>query len=504
MTSKQRLVIVGNGMAGGRLVEEVVARGGGDLYQIAVFGAEPYGNYNRILLSSVLSGKHDPSDIFINPPSWYEQNGVRLHIGVKAGWIDRLSKKVYAQGGLVEPYDKLVIATGSTPLVPSLDGLYSDAGTFKPGVFVFRTLDDCDAIIRHAANCHKVAVIGGGLLGLEAARGLLSRGLEVHVVHLMPSLMETQLDAAAGALLAQTLQRVGVNVHLQKMSTAVLGNEHVTGLAFKDGSVMDCDMVVIAAGIQPNVDLARQAGLTVQRGIVVHDDLSCRNDPDIYAIGECAQHRGRTYGLVAPLWEQVRVLADRLTGRDHQAVYKGSMVATKLKVMDVELAVMGEKEPRDERDEVVTYVEPSRGVYKKLIVRDDRLVGAILLGDGLTAPRVLQAFDRGEVVPESRAALLFPTLWAGNAINVADLPDTALVCNCHGVSKGRIVAAAKAGYHSLEAVCDATRAGTGCGSCKREVQNLLQLINGSPDHGSPVACNGATAYAMLSNMPRAI
>jgi nitrite reductase (NADH) large subunit len=475
MTQKQRLVVVGNGMAGARLVEEVLARQGSNRFEMVVFGDEPYGNYNRILLSSVLAGTHNPQDIFINPLNWYKENGVRLHLSNRVRMIDRGAKVVYGSDDVVEPYDRLVIATGSSPFVPPMENLYESCGRYKAGVFVFRTLDDCEEIIKYSACARKAAVIGGGLLGLEAARGLLQRSLEVHVVHLMPHPMDVQLDPPAGTVLKETLERLGVHLHLEKMTTRVLGDGSVSGLAFKDGSSLDCDMVVISAGIRPNVALAKQAGIAVERGIVVSDDLSCSNDPDIYAIGECAQHRGQVYGLVAPVWEQAQSLADRLTNRNSQAIYQGSRVSTKLKVMGVELAVMGEKEARHENDEVVTYAEPSRGVYKKLIVRNGRLAGAILLGDGKTAPRLLQVFDRGEVLPENRAELLFPLAEESKAINVADLPDTAQICNCNGVSKGKIIAAVKAGQRSLKMLCDATRAGTGCGGCLPQVKDLLEL-----------------------------
>ncbi|MGH9763192.1 MAG: NAD(P)/FAD-dependent oxidoreductase, partial [Blastocatellia bacterium] len=342
--------------------------------------------------------------IFINPLAWYHDNSIKLHAGVRVNRIDRESKRVYGvsrphqpygEDGIVERYDKLVVATGSSALLPPIDGLRTETGAFRDGVFVFRTLEDCDQIVSYGRRVRKAAVIGGGLLGLEAARGLLNQGLEVHVVHLMGHLMEVQLDPHAGSILKGTLEKMGVHVHLEKSTTAILGDSSVTGLAFKDGSTLDCDMVVISAGIKPNVDVARQAGLAVERGIVVGDDMSCPVDPDVFAVGECAQHRGRVYGLVAPLWEQAQVLADRLTDRNPTAAYVGSKVSTKLKVMGVELAVIGEKEPACETDEVITYAEPSRGVYKKLIIGDGKLKGAILLGDGLSAPSLLQAFDRG-------------------------------------------------------------------------------------------------------------
>jgi nitrite reductase (NADH) large subunit len=477
MASKQRLVVIGNGMAGARFVEEVIARDGRNRFDITVFGDEPYGNYNRILLSSVLAGTHQPADIFINPLAWYGENGVKLHLGVRAGWIDRLGKTVHAPGGIVEPYDVLVLATGSSPFIPPMAGVFQDDGTMKSGVFAFRTLDDCEKIASRAAQSKKAVVIGGGLLGLEAARGLLSRGLEVHVVHLVAYLMEMQLDPQAGAILRQTMEKMGLRVHLEKAATAVLGDGQMTSVGFKDGSTLDCDMLVISTGVRPNVEIAKHCGLAVERAIVVGDDLSTRNDPSIYAIGECAQHRGKTYGLVAPLWDQARVLAERLTGRNPKALYLGSKVSTKLKVMGVDMTVMGEKDPKGEQDEVVHYMEPSRGVYRKLIIRGGRLAGAILLGDGLAAPDVLRAFDRGDVLPENRAELLFPAFSTGKALSVADMPESAQVCNCNGVSKGHIAAAVKQGCRTLKAVMEATRAGTGCGSCKPEVKAVLEYAS---------------------------
>lgn len=471
-----RLVVVGNGMVGARVVEELLARRAG-AWEIAMFGDEPYGNYNRILLSSVLAGSHREQDIVINPMSWYAEHGVRLHAGVRATAIDRARRVVIGDGGVEEPYDALVLATGSTPFIPAVDGLRTLDGGLVPGVFAFRTLDDTRAMLDHAARVRSAAVIGGGLLGLEAARGLLERGLTVHVVHLMPHLMEQQLDPRAGALLKRTLERMGVEVHLEKRTTAVLGDGRSgpEGLAFADGSSLSCDMVVISAGIRPNTKLAHDAGLTVRRGVVVRDDMSTLDDPHVFAVGECAEHAGQVYGLVAPLWEQAQVLAERLSGRRPDARYAGSSVSTKLKVMGVELAVMGEVEPRHADDEVVSYAEPSRGVYKKLVVRDGRLAGAILLGDTAVAPTLLRAFHGGAELPENRGELLFPGSAAELPQSAADLPDDAQVCNCNGVSKGKIVSAIASGCRSLEVLCDRTRAGRGCGSCKATVKELLEL-----------------------------
>ena len=475
MAEKKKLVVVGNGMAGARFVEEVLALGGQDQYDITVFGEEPYGNYNRILLSGVLSGTHDAKDIFINPISWYERNDITLHAGVRVIGIDRKSKMAYGAGGLLVPYDKLVIATGSSPFIPMMDGLYSDDGALRNGIFPFRTLDDCNEMVEYSAHAGRATVIGGGLLGLEAARGLMNRGMEVDVVHLTSYIMDQQLDPSSGDMLKALLEDMGVRFHLEKLTTTVHGNGKVTGVSFRDGDSLDCEMLVISAGIRPNIDLARMSGLNIRHGILVNDDLSCRNDRDIYAVGECAEHRNKTYGLVAPLWEQARTLAERLTNDKSSATYTGSKVSTKLKVMGIELAVAGDKEPVNDDDEVVSYVEPNRGVYKKVIIRDGKVAGAILLGDGSTAPRLLQAFDRGETLPQNRAELLFPLSGEAPALDLADLPDDAQVCNCNGVSKSKIVSAVDAGCRSLKAVCDATKAGTGCGSCIPQVQAVLEL-----------------------------
>lgn len=475
MSGTQKLVVIGNGMAGARFVEEVLAKGGGEQFEVTMFGDEPYGNYNRILLSGVLAGTHSDADIYINPLDWYERNNVNLRARVRAIGIDRLSKTVYATGGHLVPYDKLVLATGSLPYMPPIGGLLSDDGVLLNGVFAFRTLDDCVQMINHSANAKRAVVIGGGLLGLEAARGLMTRGLEVHVVHLAKHLMETQLDAQSGDLLRETLEEMGVTFHLEKLTTRITGDSHVTGIEFKDGSKINCDMVVVSAGIRPNVDVAKLSGLNVRRGILVKDDLSCRNDPNIYALGECIEHRNATYGLVAPAWEQASILAGRLTLTESHVRYQGSRVSTKLKVMGVELAVAGSKDAVEENDEVVTYVEPRRGIYKKLIVRDGHIAGAILLGDGTTAPRLLQAFDRDEKLPDDRAELLFPIMTESLVTDVAVLPDETQICNCNGVTKGAIIDAVNAGNRSFKSVCDATRAGTGCGSCKSQVEAVLEF-----------------------------
>lgn len=541
MSAKQRLVVVGNGMAGARFVEDVLARGGRDAFTVTVFGDEPHGNYNRILLSGVLAGTHRSSDIFINPLAWYADNGVRLHAGYRVDAIDVRQKQVSAAGirapssaglqacdrgaeaprhdcgtvlsgtGLIPPrivesYDALVLATGSSGMVPPIEGLRTAAGTLKDGVHVFRTLDDCNAILARAETAKRAVVIGGGLLGLEAAKGLLNRGLDVHVLHLMSHVMETQLDAAAGSILGRQLEQMGMRLHVNRTAAAILGNGHVTGVAVtppRNGrpqpigglldsgdddanavqtSVVECDLVIVAAGIRPNADLAIQAGLDVERGIVVGDDLCCRPTKDIYAIGECAQHRGRLYGLVAPVWEQAQVLADRLTGRNPRALYLGSNTSTKLKVAGVELAAMGAKEPLEDDDEVVSYAEPSRGVYKKLVVRNDRLIGAIVVGDGAIVPALVQAFRESKKLAERRAQLLFPAVNRDVTPAAPDqIPDATQICDCNAVTKAQIVEAVLGGARSLQAVSELTRACTGCGTCRPQVQMIVELAaRGAP------------------------
>ncbi|MBV8833431.1 MAG: NAD(P)/FAD-dependent oxidoreductase [Acidobacteriaceae bacterium] len=483
---KKQLVVIGNGMAGARAVEEILARGGHRLFDITMFGDEPYGNYNRILLSNVLNGTQQAAEIFLNPLEWYRENGITLHVGVYAESILRKAKCVLGADGSIEPYDKLIIATGSRSHVPSIEGVTLPDGQDKPGVFVFRTLDDCREIAEYAKGCRgRAAVIGGGLLGLEAARGLQNYGVQVDVIHRGQYLMNQQLDAQAGAILKSTMEQMDIGVLLGRNTTTVLGDERVTGLRFADGSVLQCDMVVMAAGIKANVEIAQRCGLSVQRAIVVDNQMRSVSDSEIYVVGECAQHRGHVYGLVAPLWEQAKILADHITGRDVNAAYHGSKVATKLKVMGVEMAAMGVTEPVEERDEIVQFTEPKKGTYKKLIIRDGRLVGAILLGDISKAAYLMQVFDRGTPLPEERLSLLFDIGAPSNKVSIGEMPPDMQVCNCNGVTKGTILACVKAGKRSPKAVMDSTRAGLGCGSCKSVVSEIVEFACGGEVDDDP-------------------
>lgn len=487
---KKKLVVIGNGMAGARVVEEILKRKA-DGFDIVMFGAESYGNYNRILLSNVLNQTQEDTEIFINSLNWYRDNNIRLYAGVKAVRIDREKKlvmglalpkdmdpysssEVPASGlsFLEESYDKVIIATGSRPFVPPLDGFG------QPGTFLFRTLDDCYKIANYAKNCRKAAVIGGGLLGLEAARGLLTHNVEVSVIEAAPQLMSAQLDPEAGNMLKNIMEGMGVRVLTgKKSSNLIYENGRMTGLRFADGEILPADMLVVSAGIRPITEIANVSGLTVNKGIVCDDQMKT-NDPDIFSLGECVEHRGKLYGLVEPIWEQARVLADVITGHNIEAVYSGSKTGTKLKVMGVELVSLGEKEATRPDDEVIVYRDPVRKIYKKIIIRNTKLYGAILLGGVESADLLMQMFMRDQDVPENRSELLFGAVSGTSMIDVSDLPDHAQICNCNGINKKEIVACIESGCKTVAAVGAGTKAGKGCGSCKGMIARLIESTVG--------------------------
>jgi nitrite reductase (NADH) large subunit len=489
----QQLVVIGNGMAGARAVEEILARGGRAMFRITMFGEEPHGNYNRILLSELLARGTDPDghllddDLFLNPWQWYQDNDITLHAGVRVVRIDRFARRVYADDGSILRYDKLVLATGSRPFFPPMDGLWVDNTTLTPGVFGFRTLHDTLAMMRYARGKQRAAVIGGGLLGLEAARGLQAHGLAVHIVHAAQGLMNQQLDAQAGLVLRRSVERLGMTVHTGARTTAIrCGRDGtVSGVSFADGATLDADMVIVAAGIRPNIGLAMVSGLETQRGIVVDDQLRSVDDDDIYAVGECVQHRGQVYGLVGPLWEQAAVLADHITGADPRAAYHGSRIATKLKVAGVNVAAMGLKEPERPDDEFVQFSEPSRGIYQTVIIRDGILVGATLLGDLSKVASLTQAFDRRAPLPAERIKLLFDISAPPSEIGAVELADDAQVCDCNGVSRGALIACVRDGQRTVNGVMTATRAGKGCGACQDLVADIVTAALGTDLEADP-------------------
>jgi nitrite reductase (NADH) large subunit len=472
LDTRGRLVVVGNGMAGARLVEEVLERGGGDQFRITVFGDEPHGNYNRIMLSPVLAGEEHEDDIVLNSHDWYADNGVELRAGVRVERVDTVAKRVHADDGTVTPYDHLVLATGSYSFVPPMTGVRTEGGDLLPGVYGFRTIDETRAMLAEAGSCTRAVVMGGGLLGLEAARALQGHGLQVDLVHAMPHLMNAQLDPEAGAILKKSVESLGITVHLDVLATEVVGTDRVEAVVLKDGRRIDTDLLVVAAGVRPHTDVAVRSGLEVERAIVVDDQLRT-DDPDVYAIGECAQHRGEVYGLVAPAWEHAKVLADVLTGTDPEAEYHGSRTATKLKVAGVDVAVMGINTPERDDDEFLVISEPRRGVHLSVVIRDDVLVGATLLGDTRKVAFLTQAFDRGAPLPEERIRLLVDLSDGAEEVGVAEMPADSQVCNCNGVSKGDICGAVSGGCGSVGEVMDRTRAGKGCGSCKSLVTQIV-------------------------------
>ncbi len=484
---KKKLVVIGNGMAGGRVVEEILKRSP-DRFDIVMFGAEPQGNYNRILLSNVLNQTQKPAEIFINPLSWYEENHIKLYPGVKAFKIDRQQKKTLAQelpgetaayanhdellfktNFIEEPYDYVIIATGSRPFVPPFEGFG------QKGTFLFRTIDDCYRIAEYAKRCDKAVVIGGGLLGLEAARGLLTHQLEVTVVEASPQLMPAQLDQEAAQMLRRIMEAMGIHV-LTNMQISCLGSREdtVASLLFTDGTSLETDMVVVSAGIRPITEVAIHSGLKVNRGIVCNDQMQT-SDPDIFALGECVEHRGKLYGLVEPIWEQANVIADIITDQNSQAVYLGSKTGTKLKVMGVDLVSLGEKEPGSPTDELIVYRDPNRGIYKKLIVHEEKVYGAILLGDTEFADSLMHIFMREEKVPQNRSELLFGSVSGVSLVKAVDLPDHAQICNCNGVSKKIITNAVRQeNCTSVAMVGVKTKAGKGCGSCRGLIAQLIE------------------------------
>ena len=467
---RKKLVVIGNGMAGARFVEDLIAADLGHPFDVVMFGDEPYGNYNRILLSNVLNGTQDAKEIFLNPLDWYAANHVALHAGKRVTRVDRDAKIVHADG-VEEPYDVLVFATGSRPFVPPVQG------TTLHGVFLFRTLDDCRNIAAFARGKKHAVVIGGGLLGLEAAKGLMTHHLDVTVVEMGPWLMGVQLDEAGGRVLQQTIEGLGITVKTSAVTKELVGHTAVSAVRFADGTEVPADLVVVSAGIRPNKELAQECGLEVDRAIVVDDQLRT-SDPDVYAVGECAQHRGMVYGLVAPLWEQTRVLASILTGVNPEAKYEGSKLATKLKVMGVELASMGRISDVKPTDEVVQFSEPARQVYWKAVVRDGKVSAACLLGDLGPADDLVRMFQTEAPVPARRLELFFTAGSTRKEASLADLPDAHQICDCNGVSKGTICAAIRAGKCTVPAVGKATRAGTGCGSCKKLVKGLIEAVAG--------------------------
>ena len=466
---KEKLVLIGNGMAGMRTIEEVLKLDD-QMYDITVFGAEPYGNYNRILLSPVLAGEKTIDDIMLNDEQWYEDNNVKLHKNKKVVNVDRKKRIVIAEDGTEEPYDRLLLATGSNPFIIPVPG------HDLPGVIAFRDIHDVDLMLEASANKKHAVVIGGGLLGLEAANGLMLQGMSVTVVHLGDVLMERQMDAVAGAMLKESLEERGLSFLMEASTEAILGDEHVTGVRFKDGLEIPADLVVMAVGIRPNTDLAKRIGLHCERGVVVNDTMQTF-DPKIYSVGECVQHRGETYGLVAPLFEQAKVCANHLV-KMGIGLYEGSVTSTKLKVTGIDLFSAGDFIGDDTTEEIVMQ-DVSRGVYKKLVLKDNRIHGAVMYGDTVDGAWYFQMLRDETDVSEIRESLMLGQSHLGDSGHgghnaAAAMSDDMEVCGCNGVTKGCITKAITSkGLFTLDDVRAHTKASASCGSCTGLVEQII-------------------------------
>ena len=480
-----KLVMVGNGMAGVRTLEELL-KVAPDLYDITVFGAEPHPNYNRILLSPVLAGEQTLDEIVLNPWDWYSENGITLHAGKKVIEVDRVRRIVRAEDGTAADYDRLVLCTGSNPFILPVPG------KDLPGVLAYRDIADTQAMIDASQKYRRAVVIGGGLLGLEAANGLMRRGMEVSVVHVMPSLMERQLDAVAGSLLQKSLEERGLKFLMGAQTSELVGGGEggrVSAIRFKDGSELATDLVVMAVGIRPNTELAEKMRLHCNRGIVVNDTLQTVTDARIYSVGECAAHRGTAYGLVAPLFEQAKVAANHLAqfgiGR-----YEGSLTSTKLKVTGIDLFSAGDFQGGADTEEIVLS-DPFAGVYKKLVIRDDKLVGACLYGDTVDGSWYFKLLRDGRKVTDIRDKLMFGESNIGDVGHeghnkAATMPDDAEVCGCNGVNKGTICKAIKdKGLFTLDEVRKHTKASASCGSCTGLVEQILMFTAGGDYSATP-------------------
>jgi nitrite reductase (NADH) large subunit len=465
---KQKLILIGNGMAGIRTLEELL-KADPDLYEITVFGSEPHPNYNRIMLSPVLAGEKTLDDIVLNTQQWYDDNNIDLITGDQVVKIDRAKKLVHSASGIARVYDRLLIATGSNPFIIPVPG------ADKKGVIGFRDIADVETMLSAASNSRNAVVIGGGLLGLEAANGLMKNGMQVTVVHLMDSLMERQLDQPAAALLKSSLEQKGLQFKMQAQTTAILGDDRVTAVQFSDGSQLDAQLVVMAVGIRPNFELAQQSGIHCERGIVVNDTMQTY-DPLIYAVGECVQHRGNCYGLVAPLFDQAKVCANHLAMHG-VARYEGSVTSTKLKVTGIDLFSAGDFN-ESEGDETLVLQDPSQGIYKKLVIRDNRIKGAVMYGDTMDGTWYFQLLREATDISDFRSTILFGQHDVGDAghgdSKILMLDDSAEVCGCNGVCKGEIVEAiTKKGLFTLDEVRAHTKASSSCGSCTGLVETLL-------------------------------
>ncbi|MUG44829.1 nitrite reductase large subunit NirB [Paenibacillus woosongensis] len=471
-THKPKLVVIGNGMAGISTVEQILKLT--TQFEITVFGSEPHPNYNRIMLSYVLEGSKTIDDIVLNDWQWYADNGITLHTGTKVVKIDETHKEVVTEEGMRVPYDKVIIATGSNSFILPIPG--SD----KQGVIGFRDIADCNQMLEAAKTYKKAAVIGGGLLGLEAAKGLVQLGMDVTVVHLMEDLMERQLDHQAALMLRAELERQGIKFKMQAQTVELLGGERVSGLRFADDTVLDAEFVVMAVGIKPNVEVAKNSGIEVNRGIVVNDYMQT-SMKDVYSVGECNEHRGVCYGLVAPLFEQGMVLAKHICGVE-TAAYEGSVVSTKLKISGVDVFSTGEFIDGPEHT-VIASKDDWKRTYKKILLKDGIMVGAVLYGDITDSAELQKLIKQKTAMTDELYNTLMGTGCCGSGAKktatVETMSDDEIVCGCNGVTKGSIIdAVTNQGLTTVDEIKACTGATRSCGGCKPVVEQILQYVLG--------------------------
>lgn len=472
---KKHLAIIGHGMAGSRLLDELLDRHAASRYTISVFGEEPGAAYNRIMLSKVLAGA-DTDSIRLKPDDWHGGDDVRLVPNLRVSRIAAAERLLHTSDGRTVPYDVAVLATGSTPFIPPIHGTKNADGKYTPGVFAYRTMDDVLQMRSKSRPGDAAIVLGGGLLGLEAAKALCDIGLHVTVAHLAPVLMETQLDEHGGRVLQRHIEQQGIFVRCGRTIAEVVGEGQVRGVKLDDGTFLAADMVVMACGIRPRVDLAQASDVPVNRGVLVNDTLAT-HVPGVYAVGECAEHRGQVYGIVTPIWEQCQTLADVLCGTGRATRYRGSKVYTRLKVAGIEVASMGITRPQLATDQTIQIIEDEKQIYRKLVIREGRLVGAQLVGETSAAGQLIQMFDRAEPVPTNPLEMLCAYSASGGTTGAT--PASRQVCNCNAVSEAAIVDTIRMGCASVDAIGKATRAGTGCGSCKSQLGALLRKHAGT-------------------------
>ncbi|MGJ7912679.1 nitrite reductase large subunit NirB [Neobacillus sp. LXY-1] len=474
---RKKLILVGNGMAGVRTIEEILklAR---DSFEITIIGNEPHPNYNRILLSKVLQGDMEVTDITLNDWGWYQENGIELITGETVTKINSLKKTVITNSGRVEPYDELILATGSLPFLPPIHGVD------KKGVTTFRDIGDTEVMLAASKKYKKAAVIGGGLLGLEAAMGLINLGMDVSVIHLGPYLMERQLDPTAGRLLQDELEKQGMSFYLEKQTQEIYGDQRVKGLLFSDGTSLEADLIVMAVGIKPNSEVARESGIGVNRGIVVNDFMET-DLPHVYAVGECAEHNGMVYGLVAPLYEQGKVLAKHICGVETNP-YQGSVSSTQLKVSGVEVFSAGDFMEGEDKKSLKVFDE-QEGIYKKIVLRGNKIVGAVMFGDSSDGNRLFSLIQKkADISDRAKVSILQSSEIESGKSQVALMSDEEIICGCNGVTKGTIVQAIRQqGCSSLEEIKACTSASRSCGGCKQLVGEALDLTLGKSYMANP-------------------